>query len=356
MASGPGAGQRFEGLQELRLLAAVAVLAFHSGHFVEMHVPAGDAFVHFWTKPIFSLGVNLFFGISGFVLMHALARCPVPRFLALRFLRIYPPFLAAVGLMVLARWSLLGELTPVPWASLTLLPLGRMDYPLLVQWSLVYEVFYYVVAAAGALVPRRSYFRWALWLWAAAIVAAALLGLKSVFFPTFASIGLSLFNLCFIGGILAYEYRAAWARRRFLVALAAIVGIVGIHPTDASVRQYMLMPVATTALVSLMARGTDGGPRSKWRALLSLGGDWSYGLYLLHVPIITLLLDLGLDVLAGTHPGAVLVVVATTALVVGSAYGWLELALYRRGRRVVLSAGRRDSRPAAPPVGAGRES
>jgi peptidoglycan/LPS O-acetylase OafA/YrhL len=347
-----GTRQRFEGLQELRLLAAAAVLAFHSGHFVALHVPAEDAFVRFWTSPIFSLGVNLFFGISGFVLMHALARCPVPRFLALRFLRIYPPFLAAVGLVFLAQWWFLGTFTPVPWASLTLLPLGSMNYPLLVQWSLVYEVFYYVVAAAAALVPRRSIVRWTMWLWAAAIVAGALLGLKSVFFPTFASIGLSLFNLCFIGGVLAYEYRAAWARRRWILLVAAIVGIAGIHPIDASVRQYLLMPFATTGLVSLMASGTERSPRSKWRALLSLGGDWSYGLYLLHVPIITLLLDLGLDARAESHPRAIFLVVAATALVFGSAYGWIELAIYRRARRVVLSAGRGDSRSAPRRAGA----
>lgn len=336
MASGPDAGRRFEGLQELRLLAAVAVLAFHTGHFVGLHDPAGTPLVRFWEKSIFSMGVNLFFGISGFVLMHALTRTPVSQFLVLRFLRIYPPFLGAVALAFMAQRWVLGEPFPFSWASLTLLPLGKMEYPLLVQWSLVYEIFYYVVVAVGVLLPR-PWFRRGLWLWSAAMIVGAFLGLKTVVFPTFVSIWYSLFNLCFIGGILAYEHRTRLARWPWAVAIAGLAAIVGAHPLDGSIRHFVLMPVATTALVSLMA---GAAPQSRWRSLLALGGDWSYGLYLLHVPVITLLLGLGLSPLTAAHPGAVFLLVGGTTLVAGLAYGGLELAVYRRARRAVRAAGR----------------
>jgi exopolysaccharide production protein ExoZ len=345
VASGPDAGRRFEGLQELRLLAAVAVLAFHTGHFVGLNDPAATPLVRFWEKSIFSMGVNLFFGISGFVLMHALTRTPVPQFLVLRFLRIYPPFLAAVALTYLTHRWFLGEIIPVSPASLTLLPLGPMQYPLLVQWSLVYEIFYYVVVAVGALLPRPA-FRWALWLWSAALIAGAVLGLKTSVFPTFLSIWYSLFNLCFIGGILAYEHRELLARRWWAVAAAGLAAIVGAHPLDNSLRHLVLMPVATTALVSLMARDA-AAPRSRWRRFLARGGDWSYGLYLVHVPVITLLLGLGLGALTAARPGAVFLLVGATTLVTGLLYGGIELAVYRRARRIVRSTGRVAARPAA---------
>ena len=342
-----GGARRFDGLQQLRLVAASMVALFHSGHYVATQTGTTDRFVNFWTHPFFSLGVYLFFGISGFVLLHALTRCPVPQFLALRFLRIYPPFLACVALFYVARASLLRAAPPMSFLGLTLLPFGKVDYPLGIEWSLVYEIFFYLIVALLALVRRRVIARAAYGLWAALILAASIQGANTHFFPTFANIGLSLFNLCFIGGALAYEFRDWLGRRPFVLAGVAIVGLVGMFPVDMSGRQFLFLPLATTSLVALAARegGRDGArtggrPRSAswWLDPIVRGGDWSYGLYLLHIPVITILLGLAAAP-AAASPRAAFFVVALAALALGLAYGALEMAAYRRVRALVLPAG-----------------
>lgn len=332
------AGRRYEGLQQLRLVAAAGILVFHSAHFVGLAAGAPDPFVDFWSQSLFSLGVHLFFGISGFVLMHALTRSTVPRFLAHRLLRIYPPFLLAVAFALGLPWLLFGQRTGVPWKTLTLLPLGPMSLPLLVQWSLTYEIFYYVVAAVLSLLPRRS-FRLAAYLaWAGGILVATFIGVKSSFFPTFLTIPWSMFNLCFIGGVLAYEFRDAWGRRPLVLVLVTLIGIAGNYPIDTSIRQYLFLPVATTGLVALAALGSPGAKTSWWRGLLARGGDWSYGLYLLHVAVVTITLRLGAAALAVTHPRLTFLAVALLALILGSAFGAAELALYRRALRTLFPA------------------
>jgi peptidoglycan/LPS O-acetylase OafA/YrhL len=336
-----GGARRFDGLQQLRLIAAAMVAVFHSAHYVVTQTGTTDPHVTFWTHPFFSQGVYLFFGISGFVLQHALTRYPVPQFLSLRLLRIYPPFLFCVALYYVARTLLLGAAPPMSWRALTLLPFGRVPYPLGIEWSLVYEIFFYVVVALLALPRRRIFARTAFGLWAALTVVASIEGTNTHFFPTFANIGLSLFNLCFIGGALAYEFRDALGRRPILLAGVALAGLVGMFPIDMSGRQFLMLPLATTGIVALAARdGGQGRPVAWWRAQLVRGGDWSYGLYLLHIPIITILLGLAAAP-AARHPRAAFFGVALMALTLGLAYGALEMAAYRRVRGLVLKPGDR---------------
>jgi peptidoglycan/LPS O-acetylase OafA/YrhL len=111
-------------------------------------------------------GVELFFMISGFVIIKSLRRHgQVRSFLIDRVARIYPLFLTLHVLVFvggpLVAHKFFAGVGPAEWVylfvvNLLLLP-GIFDLPIaqIVAWSLSYEVFFYLLAAAAWLLARR---------------------------------------------------------------------------------------------------------------------------------------------------------------------------------------------------------
>ena len=113
-------------------------------------------------------GVDIFFVISGFIMVHTtIDREVSPRsFIAERFARIVPPYwavtLAVFGIALIAP-SLL-QATHANWAdlfdSLGFIPFaksnGLIEPVLFVGWSLNYEMFFYVLFAVCLAFPTRK--------------------------------------------------------------------------------------------------------------------------------------------------------------------------------------------------------
>jgi peptidoglycan/LPS O-acetylase OafA/YrhL len=137
--AGWGNRMRFYTLDGLRGVAAILVLFYHLGGSVPIAAPAGY------------LAVDLFFGLSGFVLSHAYedrlkSGLTLQDFAIRRFVRIYPMAFvgAAVGVLLSGRFL----------PSLLLIPdfggLGAL-YPANVpMWSLVLELIVNLIFAAVA--------------------------------------------------------------------------------------------------------------------------------------------------------------------------------------------------------------
>jgi exopolysaccharide production protein ExoZ len=74
------------------------------------------------------------------------------RFLSRRLVRIYPTYWLAVALTLIGKVALFGTVA-IPGlvgavGALSLLPFaGKVSYVLSVEWTLVYEVFFYAVCA-----------------------------------------------------------------------------------------------------------------------------------------------------------------------------------------------------------------
>ena len=129
-------------IQYLRGAAALAVVAMHTG----------------WTySGIGAAGVDVFFVISGFIMVHVSQRETTPRlFLLARARRVVPLYwlaslatIAVTGLSDLPR--ILTSFVFWPHAGFD----GR-DYPVVIQgWTLNYEVFFYAVFALSLASPRR---------------------------------------------------------------------------------------------------------------------------------------------------------------------------------------------------------
>src|ERR1700733_9294479 len=155
-------GGSFQSIQALRGIAAVMVMIFHAGlrfDQSEMTFRIGNA------------GVDIFFIISGFVMWTVAARRPSDPlvFLRRRFVRLVPLYwLWTVA--VIAAWALIPSAFPrmhptVGHVALSLAFLphlspdsGRITPVLGQGWTLNFEVFFYVLFAAGLMLPSRTRF------------------------------------------------------------------------------------------------------------------------------------------------------------------------------------------------------
>jgi peptidoglycan/LPS O-acetylase OafA/YrhL len=330
---------KFTNIQVLRFVAAGGVLLLHLGLFANSMLGLNGPAIDALTAPICWAGVPVFFAISGFVLTHSLQTTPVRRFLLLRAVRIYPPYWFAAAVVTLAG---IGG-TPSAGRlirALLLIPAGpgRAHYVLGIEWSLVYEAFFYVVLALLAIGPRKLLpIGSAVWLMACLVRMAVAPATALNQLPTWGTIAFSAVNVPFLCGVFAYYLRHHFGMIR---DWAPVVG-----PT-----LIVCSPLFGWD-VSLLLKGLGSGLLVAWAAatpqlsadnLLVRYGDYSYGVFLIHVPIVRAVLG-GLS----GRPAS-LVVVASAGLIalsVGLVYGRLESALYRRLRGWLTPAQRR--KPAA---------
>jgi exopolysaccharide production protein ExoZ len=146
-----------ENIQTLRALAALLVVFVHL-----------DVFLRALGVPPFGHGgVDLFFIISGFIMVHTTRTRPISpaAFMANRFTRIAPIYWLItlfVFAVALAAPSLLQATSSDPEQlakSLLFIPFqksnGLVQPVLFVGWTLNYEMFFYALFAVGLCIPRR---------------------------------------------------------------------------------------------------------------------------------------------------------------------------------------------------------
>ncbi len=268
-----------------------------------------------------SLGVFLFFVISGFVIA---ARMPLEsslsRYLLRRYLRVLPlSFAATMVAFAVAAWyrgpiftapvAWWGDFDPGPYyflKSLFIWPMNNWPY-LVVTWSLPFEMIFYVVfgVIAMSLGQRRAIIVFAvgaLFMWGYASLPQN--------YP-YASTGLRYYTptayfVYFACGALAYE----WLQRQPGAALPAALVVIGfavvIAETEFGVDFYNFFVLLTGAgfmgLIVLLAGLELGGTAFTRPNALTWVGDISFSLYLVHllviIPFSRCFADAGLSPLA----------------------------------------------------------
>jgi peptidoglycan/LPS O-acetylase OafA/YrhL len=138
------AGQRNIRLQYLRA-AAIAVVLYHGAHYLD-DLRGDGRFLHIFSGFLGGYGVAVFFALSGYLMAELIVRDTPGRFLMSRLARIYPPMLLLTWLFALA-FILAGQPRGLNALSLSLVPAGPRGYFLAVEWTLLYEMSYYVVLA-----------------------------------------------------------------------------------------------------------------------------------------------------------------------------------------------------------------
>lgn len=344
---------RLNGLQALRGVAAVAVLLYHSmRHLVKngVELPFARLF-----QPGHA-GVDLFFILSGFIILHVhLGDIGQPDRLARygwqRFARLMPIYWIALGLTVIALLPGHPEAVPAPAliASASLWP--TWEEPLLgVAWTLQHEALFYLAFALLIASRRLGLALFALWFGWVAGEAVGLLPPLAV--PRLGSAA----NLEFLAGMIAARMVAKGrVPAPAAVALLGAAGFVMAGMLEATGRMdghgdlaRLGYGLPSALLIAGLAAWESARARTFPAALVMLG-EASYSLYLFHLLGIGIAwqvwLRLGPD--AAAYPIACFTALGGGAVVLGlAAHRWVEAPLMARLRRPGIF-----SKPAASPAG-----
>ncbi|MGS2644711.1 acyltransferase family protein [Streptosporangium sp. LJ11] len=311
----PRGGGRLAELDLLRFLAAMAVLAFH--YFIAFASVWGDRPAELF--PAIStisglgiLGVELFFMISGFVILMSIWGRGLGAFALSRLVRLFPAYWVSVAVTA-AVYGLTAATALDPKLSLgeyginlTMLQraLGVYDANG-VYWSLWVELRFYVLISilviAGVTLNRCLAFM-GVWLLAAGFFAGSEEAwVDLVVMPKYAAY--------FVGGM-AFFLMTKFGPRLVLWCLAGISGGLAVNAAIDRVAGrienvgYAAMPVPEWAVVAtvigfyvlmaMVALGWLGWLR--WRGLVVLGA-LTYPLYLFHTPAAVLIVPALRDVL-----------------------------------------------------------
>jgi peptidoglycan/LPS O-acetylase OafA/YrhL len=282
---------KIESVQALRAFAALSVAILHVLHDTMPLDPSGQ--VRQWHDALpWASGVDLFFVISGFVMVYASAdlfgrRSSPATFMARRLVRIVPLYWAATTLFLVAALATPGSVSQGDLGiteavmSYTFIPARRPDgsiqpiYSL--GWTLNYEMFFYVVFAACLALRRRR-----------AVVAVALLlgaamALHRFVAPwatalVFWTDGIMLeFLLGMAVAVVAAKGVAFPAAIRVALALIALTLLIAAHRFGIPGG-----PLVTGAPMALLVAAAVLGHPIRLPGALLLLGDASYALYLVH--------------------------------------------------------------------------
>ena len=270
----------------------------------------GDRFPRVPLGTIGHMGVALFFVHTSLVLMASLARLEqggVPfqtvaaRFYVRRAFRIYPLAIAAiiaVGLLQLPDHA--GHLSNPPasvvptareWAAnLALIQNQFRDMRLMISvlWTLPVELQMYLLLPLLYLVAKRGPTAVAVAL-AVAVPVAVVPTLDAI--PGAWRLQALRFAPCFVSGVLAYAWctegsaRRRWTARTGIVACIVLIAVFAlVRPSYDFAPRWWAMAVP---LALLLPRLPDVPESALTRVAASIA-RYSYGIYLLHVPLLVL--------------------------------------------------------------------
>ncbi|MCA3693466.1 acyltransferase [Aquidulcibacter sp.] len=271
--------ERIRMLEYLRGIASLSVAWFH------MTNSFTDSWVA-WSGSGGWLGVESFFVISGFVIPYALwtsyprySLRDMPHFLGRRVLRIEPPYLISILMVLVLGW--LSSMAPgfqgqsqafepgqVAAHLLYLVPLTQFSWLQPVYWTLAYEfVFYITIACLFPSLSGPGRFH------VYAAVATAL--------ATMVALGLaSTLLLLFVMGVGVYRCLTGQDHHlKTLVILAACGLIMAVENAPAQAA------VGFVTAVFILYHGRLSQYLRIFAAPLAWLGAISYSLYLVHVPI-----------------------------------------------------------------------
>jgi peptidoglycan/LPS O-acetylase OafA/YrhL len=326
-AAGRASRESLRSIQDLRGVAALMIVLYHAGHYLALY--RGDDALKGWDA-LGLYGVAVFFAISGFLMATLVRRAGPWLFLAHRIVRIYPALLIAVALTG-AVSGLIGRPFVLDPVALALVPAGPRFYALDVEWTLLFEVTFYVALFLLSLAGLAAHLEKAALVWLALIIAGTLA------FPAWQGEltppihRLPLMEACagFAAGLLVpAALRAGLVPRRALIA-GCVLAIASV-PLNPSHSRFV--PGLVAALIVAGAVRDDPGARRRRFDPLARLGDWSYALYLCHVPVIRLVYQAAP---ADADTKALWLCAVAGALAVAAALGSVDVRLYRSAKRLV---------------------
>jgi peptidoglycan/LPS O-acetylase OafA/YrhL len=354
------AKKTFVNIQGLRAIAALAVFGLHL-NVMENRFTGGN-FLSFLT-PIGNWGVDLFFVISGFVMItstwNEFATPGISwRFLLRRITRIYPPYLALlipIALIYFKAPQLINSeqaIRPNVIASFLLLPQQGFGL-LIVAWTLVYEMFFYAVFAV-VLMWNRRYCLPLIGAWAAFTLIASVLvrPLHNIYLSTYTSTLLLEFIFGVAAGYFITVRGVPWVLPSLALGIAGLIGADFWYvPFDAAFHLdgYLRFAIIgiPTLLVFIGVVGLETRYHWTFPAWMVVIGNASYSLYLWHEPLTVFVGRLSQSHQAFLHGGVAHAfwLAAVTLFVVAA-----SIVVYYAIERPLLRAFSRRKTPDAQPA------
>ena len=294
---------KWQSVQALRGLAVLGVVAFHCLT-IEQKYSAGDLLLPDFFR-LGQSGVDLFFVISGFVMVTVTRgrfghNGETLRFLWGRFTRIYPTywfyfFLAAAVFLVKPHWvnASQGHRADL-LASFFLLPSSQLPV-VMVAWSLIHELWFYVVFSVMLKFDQRRLLPWLL-LWGAGItmvnVFATTADLSAtariVFHPYSLEFIIGALAAIFIYGKFARMISSFWAVLIIALLVSAafpLIYIFDILENTGLLRAALVGSLYGSLIASLtVLEKANQISVPKWMRTM---GDISYSMYLSHVFVLS---------------------------------------------------------------------
>ncbi len=338
----------------LRAFAVFAVLVYHVG---SRYDDAGlDAVARLFQK-YGNVGVDIFFPLSGYLivgfLLRAETREAMRAFFLRRLFRIVPLYMAAVLLYVTVSliFGIDRELLHRIWITLLFLtgwaapafPDANAQLPYTITWSLSVEESAYILFGLGAWLLRRHFVAL---LAIAAVVSLLLRGvLHHLHFENVHFFPPARLDSIAIGGLVAVLVgRGARGLTVGLVGLALLASLLSLAvPSLSATLRYSIITFLTCSYISLFEtelRSLRDTRNPLWRGVASLG-FYSYFIYLFHLFNIEGMMKLQAWLFAGFELPFWLMVLVATALTWGQAvlsFRWFEGPLLRYGRSLERSA------------------
>ena len=282
------AGGRMASLDLLRFAAAMSVVVYHYTYrYADQLSPLQSVTRHGY------LGVELFFVISGFVILWSARGRSATEFVRARVLRLYPEFWIAVPVSAVAFWLVSGGATVTGvrqvLVNLTMIPqyLGT-PYVDGVYWTLGVEIKFYVLVWLLAVLGQLARVERWLSVWVAMLTVVTFVDAGGIM----RSVLIFPYGYFFAaGGFFFLVFDSGWTHGRVAALVTCLAGGAW-HAVD-GMRDFMdpahittISRVATVATVTgmfllftLSLRGALDGRNLR---LTTLVGSLTYPLYLLH--------------------------------------------------------------------------
>ncbi len=286
-----------DNLQVCRAFAAITVVIGHALHDAGV-VAAGRGVEAPGLKLDWTFGVDVFFVISGFIMVYVSGRNFAKpgaawQFLRRRLIRIVPLYWALTTLLLITG-LLLPQLLTIPVGSLSyivssylFIPEWRVGAPvpeirplLALGWTLNYEMLFYVALAGVMFLPAKRAIAVLSVLFAAAVTARFAFDIQQTQLMFWSDPIILEFLM---GCYLALARQAGWRLPAPAALLLAMAGIVGSVLNSGSAAELRPLVVGLPALMLVAAAALGPSlPRLAPTRIAILLGDASYALYLSH--------------------------------------------------------------------------
>ncbi|MFD1296302.1 acyltransferase family protein [Lysobacter gummosus] len=300
----PQQGKNLDFVQALRGAAALAVVLYHGSRFIS---PYGEGLGYKLFGSGGSMGVDLFFVISGFIMAYTTTDSDgssryVAKFAIKRWARIWPTYvlLSLVYVVVTWGWGWIPENLGAAFVSLTFIPLisntpVAIQYPSLsVGWSLNYEMYFYLFFGVSMLFGRWRWLAFFSWIAFSLLVIPMLVGAPPTLstrhlypdLPGVLQMAANPIVWLFAGGVvICHIYRSPFKLQAFWAAAVVLLGCTawGFQFASGFRAEHGLSFGGFSAILLVLALTTASKTiELKAPNFLVALGNISFSLYLLH--------------------------------------------------------------------------